>query len=104
VIERIDLGGDVLAPKYDVGRIPIMPGKRKVSLSLDSDLVDELENDTEALSAQVNVMLRAEVEKRRRHRALVALLDRLDEEDGPLGPEDEADIERIVIALGGVPE
>jgi hypothetical protein len=42
-------------------------------------------------------VLRAEVEKRRRHRALVALLDRLDEEDG-------ADIERIVIALGGVPE
>jgi hypothetical protein len=49
-------------------------------------------------------VLRAEVEKRRRHRALVALLDRLDEEDGPLGPEDGADIERIVIALGGVPE
>jgi antitoxin CcdA len=81
-----------------------MSGKRKVSLSLDSDLVDELENDTDALSAQVNVVLRAEVEKRRRHRALKALLDRLDEEDGPLGPEDEADIERLVIALGGLPE
>jgi hypothetical protein len=84
--------------------MPVMTSKRKVSLSLDSDLVDELENDTDALSAQVNVVLRAEVEKRRRHRALQALLDRLDEEDGPLGPEDEADIERLVIALGGRPE
>lgn len=77
-----------------------MPTKRKVSLSLDADLIEELERDAEeALSAQVNAALRAEVERRRRQRALRQLLDELDAQDGPLMPEDEAEIERYRRAL-----
>jgi antitoxin CcdA len=76
--------------------------KRKVSLSLDADLVDELEQSTdEGLSGQVNKAVRAEVERRRRQRALRALLDRLDLEEGPLGQDDEAEISRYEWALGG---
>ena len=48
-----------------------MVSKRKVSLSLDADLVDELEQSTdEGLSGQVNEAVRVEVERRRRQRAL----------------------------------
>jgi hypothetical protein len=76
--------------------------KRKISLSLDADLVEEFEQDAgEGLSSQVNVVLRAEVERRRRHRALQALLDRLSVEDGPLDPDDEQEILRYEQALGG---
>jgi len=79
-----------------------MVRKRKVSLSLDADLVDELEQSTdEGLSGQVNQAVRAEVERRRRQRALRALLDRLDLEEGPLGQDDEAQIRRYERALGG---
>lgn len=79
-----------------------MVSKRKVSLSLDADLVDELEQSTdEGLSGQVNQAVRAEVERRRGQRALRALLDRLDAEEGPLGPDDEAEIGRFERALGG---
>ena len=80
----------------------LMVSKRKVSLSLDADLVDELEQSTdEGLSGQVNQAVRAEIERRRRQRALRALLDRLDAEDGPFGPEDEAEVARYERALGG---
>jgi hypothetical protein len=76
--------------------------KRKISLSLDADLIEELEQDVgEGLSSQVNVVLRAEVERRRRHRALQALLDRLAVEDGPLSAEDEPEILRFEQVLGG---
>jgi len=79
-----------------------MVSKRKVSLSLDADLVDELEQSTdEGLSGQVNEAVRAEVERRRRRRALRTLLDRLDLEEGPLGRDDEAEIRRYERALGG---
>jgi hypothetical protein len=66
-----------------------------MTLSLDADLVEELAHDPDAaLSAQVNAALRAEVERRRRQRALRELLDRLDAEDGPLTDSDEAEIAR----------
>ena len=79
-----------------------MNPKRKISLSLDADLIEEFEQDVgEGLSSQVNVVLRAEVERRRRHRALQALLERLSVEDGPLGLEDEQEILRYEQALGG---
>jgi post-segregation antitoxin (ccd killing protein) len=61
--------------------------KRKVSVSLDEDLVAELETADEALSAQVNQAIRAEVERRRRNRLLTAMLDSL---DATYGPVDEA--------------
>jgi|1185.fasta_scaffold981075_1 hypothetical protein len=79
-----------------------MTPKRKISLSLDEDLVEALERDAgEGLSSQVNVVLRAEVERRRRHRALQELLDRLAAEDGALTAEDDAEIERFEQVLGG---
>lgn len=77
------------------GRPRSAPAKRKISLSLDADIVEELERDG-SLSAQVNAALRVELERRHRQAALGALLDRLDREDGPLDtPEDAAAIERF---------
>ena len=57
------------------------PAKRKVSVS----------------SAQVNVAVRAGLERRRRHRLLVELLDQLDAEHGPV---DESLIEKYIGLLG----
>ena len=65
--------------------------KRKVSVSLDEDLVEELEREDQGLSAQVNLALRAELERRRRTRLLTELLDQLDEEHGPV---DESLVEK----------
>jgi post-segregation antitoxin (ccd killing protein) len=52
--------------------------KRKVSVSLDEDLVAELEAGDDALSAQVNEAVRSELERRRRQRLLTELLTELD--------------------------
>jgi antitoxin CcdA len=71
--------------------------KRKVSLSLDEDLVEELEREDQGLSAQVNVAVRAELERRRRQRLLVELLDQLDAEHGPV---DESLVEKYIGLLG----
>jgi Post-segregation antitoxin CcdA len=77
--------------------------KRKVSLSLDEELIAELASDDEGLSSQVNDAVRAEVERRRQQRALEELLARLDESDGPLdGDADEAEISRFMRLLGGI--
>jgi post-segregation antitoxin (ccd killing protein) len=67
--------------------------KRKVSVSLDEDLVEELERQEEGLSAQVNVAVRAELERRRRNRLLSELLDQLDAEHGPV---DESLVEKYI--------
>jgi hypothetical protein len=58
--------------------------KRKISVSLDEDLVTELEAGGEALSGQVNEAVRAEIQRRRRHRLLVEFLDAMDAEHGPV--------------------
>ena len=71
--------------------------KRKVSVSLDEDLVAELEAGDEALSTQVNEAIRAELQRRRRHRQLGELLDELDAEHGP---PDEALVRKYVDLLG----
>jgi hypothetical protein len=72
-----------VVPWYSSG----MTAKRKVSVSLDEDLVAELEAADEALSGQVNEAIRAEVERRRRNRLLVGMLDSLDAEYGPVDEE-----------------
>ncbi|HEX7184137.1 MAG TPA: type II toxin-antitoxin system CcdA family antitoxin [Thermoanaerobaculia bacterium] len=69
------------------------PTKRTVSISLDEDLVEELEREDQGLSAQVNAAVRAELERRRRHRLLMELLDQLDAEHGPV---DESLVEKYV--------
>src|ERR1700749_282785 len=76
---RTSAGGSVI-PWYASG----MTAKRKVSVSLDEDLVAELEAADEALSGQVNEAIRAEVERRRRNRLLTDMLDALDAEYGPV--------------------
>ncbi len=97
VAQRV--GRTPVVPQYDEG---VTQPKRKVSLSLDEDLVALFEGGGEALSTQVNQALRLEVERRRRQRALTALLQRLDELHGPLNSaEDELEIARLMRLLGG---
>ncbi len=67
--------------------------KRKISVSVDEDLVTELETGEESLSAQVNEALRERVERSRRQRLLGEFLDEL---DGRLGPPDEALVQKYV--------
>ena len=70
------------------------PAKRKVSVTLDADLVAAMEaDDSTTLSAAVNSAVRAEFTKRKRQQALADLLDQLAAERGGLDtPEDEAEI------------
>jgi hypothetical protein len=77
--------------------------KRKVSVTLDADLVAALGADSgTTLSAEVNSALRAEFTRRRRQQALAHLLDHLADERGRLDtPEDEAEIARYIRLLGG---
>lgn len=56
--------------------------KRKVSVSLDAALVEELELADEALSTQVNEAIRVQLERRRRSRLLGEMLDELATEEG----------------------
>lgn len=82
------------------------PAKRKVSVTLDADLVEALEAEGgTTLSAEVNSALRAEFARRRRQQALADLLDHLADERGRLdSPEDEAEIARYMRLLGGMAE
>jgi hypothetical protein len=77
--------------------------KRKVSVTLDADLVAAIEAEgSESLSAEVNSALRAEFARRRRQQALGQFLDHLAEERGPLDtPDDDAEIARFMRLLGG---
>jgi len=78
--------------------------KRKVSVTLDADLVAALEAEADTtLSAEMNSALRAEFTKRKRQQALSDLLDHLADERGRLDtPEDEAEIARYMRLLGGM--
>lgn len=70
--------------------------KRKISVSLDEDLVMELESVDRSLSAQINAAVRSDLEHRRQQRRLADLLDRLDAEHGRV---DEALVEKYVRLL-----
>jgi len=71
--------------------------KRKISISLDEDLVTELETVAESMSAQINAAVRSDLERRRRSRLLNDLLDRLDKEHGPV---DEVRVQHYAELLG----
>lgn len=75
--------------------------KRKLSVSLDEDLVAALEAGSDPVSVQVNEAVRAEVERRRHQQALARFCDRYVEETEPWSDEDEAEIRRIMSLLGG---
>lgn len=73
--------------------------KRKVSLSLDAEVVEAFERDG-PLSAQINVALRQAVSRRAHQRALAELLDQFELEDGPMdSPDDKAAIARYIELL-----
>ena len=59
-----------------------MAQKRKVSVTLDEDLVSALEDGDETLSAQVNLAVRLEVERRAREQLLSTWLEELEQADG----------------------
>jgi antitoxin CcdA len=81
------------------------PAKRKVSVTLDADLVEAIEAGDEGLSARINAALRDDADKRRRQQALGRLLDGLADERGPLDtPEDKAVIARFMRVMGGEPD
>lgn len=61
-------------------------GKRKVSVSVDADLLHELQAADESLSQQVNEAVREMLAKRRRQRMLAQLLDELSGRHGPVPP------------------
>ncbi len=71
--------------------------KRKVSVSLDEDLVAELEAGGETLSSQVNEAVRLELERRRRHRLLSEMLEDLEASHGPV---DEKLVRKYLELLG----
>jgi len=71
--------------------------KRKVSVSLDEDLVAELEAGGEALSSQVNDAVRLELTRRRRQRLLGEMLDQLEIASGPV---DEKLVQKYMALLG----
>lgn len=66
-------------------------------MSLDADLVAELEAGGEALSSQVNEAVRLELTRRRRHRLLDDLLDELESTTGPV---DETLVRKYMDLLG----
>jgi hypothetical protein len=70
--------------------------KRKVSVSLDEDLVEELERGDDALSTQVNEAVRLELDRRRRERLLGEMLDDFARDHGPV---DEALVRRYMDLL-----
>ena len=72
------------------------PPKRKVSVSLDEDLVAELEAGGEAVSAQINEAIRETLEFRRRQRLLGEYLDDL---AARVGPPDEAIVAKYMALL-----
>jgi post-segregation antitoxin (ccd killing protein) len=75
--------------------------KRKLSVSLDEDLVAALEASGDPVSVQVNEAVRNEIERRQQQQALARFCDRYVEETGPWSDEDEAEIQRIMHMLGG---
>ena len=70
--------------------------KRKLSVSLDADLVSELEAGGEALSSQVNEAVRSELGRRRRLRLLGEMLAEFDSQDRKV---DEARVQEFMELL-----
>jgi hypothetical protein len=76
-----------------------MAGKRKVTITIDEELADALDQAGN-VSSQLNVAGWELLDRRQRGERLDALLDALDEQDGPL-PDDPAEDARLDRLLGG---
>ena len=61
-----------------------MAQKRKISVTLDEDLVSALEGEDGGLSAQVNEAVRLEVVRRARRQLLGEWLNELEASEGPV--------------------
>ncbi len=70
--------------------------KRKVSISLDAELVRALEAESESLSSQVNEAVRIEFTRRRRR---VLLDEMLQEFERSEGPSEEALVDKYTALL-----
>jgi hypothetical protein len=77
-----------------------MASKRKVTVTLDDDLMVALER-VGNVSAQLNDAGWVLVERRRQAEHLAALLEHFDRTDGPL-PDDAAEEARLERLLGGI--
>lgn len=77
-----------------------MAGKRRITITIDDDLASELELAGN-VSAQLNDAGWKLIERRQRAARLDALLDALDEQDGPL-PDDPEEDARLTRLLGGI--
>lgn len=75
--------------------------KRKLSVSLDEDLVEALDADGSPVSVQVNDAVRSEIGRRRRLQALARFCDEVVAQTGGWTEEDEVEIARIMRLLGG---
>jgi len=60
--------------------------KRKMTVSIDADLVAEMELANEPVSAQVNRAVSESIALRRQRRLLLEMLDEFDAELGPVDP------------------
>jgi hypothetical protein len=60
--------------------------KRKMTVSIDADLVAEMELANEPVSVQVNQAVSESIALRRQHRLLREMLDEFDAELGPVDP------------------
>ncbi len=71
-------------------------GKVRKTLTLDPEIIDALGDDDLALSTTINEILRNEVQRRQRTKALSEHLARLDAERGPVDPDEVADFRRLL--------
>lgn len=71
------------------------PNKKKITVTIDQALVDELELVNEPISSQVNAAIASTVAGRRRRRNLLRFLDELDEEFGPVDDEDLEEFRKL---------
>lgn len=62
--------------------------KVRKTLTLDPEVIEALGADDVGLSTTINVILRDEVERRHRAAALTRLLEHLEEERGPVDPDE----------------
>lgn len=85
----------VLPVSY-LGSMTSMPTKKKVSVTIDEDLIQHLEASDENLSSQVNEAIRKVIEAKRHNQVLGEWLDELDERHGPV---DEALIDHYTDLL-----
>jgi len=70
--------------------------KVRKTITLDPEVIDVLGGDDVALSATINEILRDEVERRQRAAALSGLLSRLEDERGPVDPDEVAQFRRLL--------